>query len=246
MKLYILLFVLLSVTIGYAQEMSTNKPEDTKVPFMFVQTAENGTFSAIPGKDSYKLVLKGVTPQTVYFSDRPERIAGSVNNRDFLSAIGFGKLNPPNAAIVLTEPKSKDSDVIVVTLENPVYNESTKTLTYEAKPLKDIKGTKLAFWGNKSDKQLPSTFSKVSIFIDDCPDGLVQCYGNYEYGGRRKCRTQCGVLSKKVGYCWSITHPLCAPCRNHVDECRAPGAPCVNSPDPGCTARACSTSQDCM
>lgn len=249
----IFLFVLILVMgLAHAQNqlstpiVKTSAPESGKVPFMFVQTAESGTFDVQPNGAGFKLTLRGVSPQTVYFSDRPERVAGGVANKAFLDGLGFSNENPPNAAIVLTEPKSADSDVIVVTLANPVYDAVAQTLVYDAKPLKNTEGTGLAFWGKRSDKALPSSFSKVSVFIDDCPDGPVRCYGNYEYGGQRKCRTACGVLSKKVGYCWSITHPTCAPCRNHVNECKAKGAPCVNSADPACTARACSTTPDCM
>jgi hypothetical protein len=219
-----------------------------KVPFMFVQTAEGGSFEARPGGSGFKLTLRGVAPQALYFSDRPERIAGGVPNGTFLKGLGFGKANPPNAAVVLSEPKSDKSDVVIVTLENPVYDAAARTLVYQAKPLEKTDGTGLAFWKDRRDGALPGSFSSVSVFIDDCPDGRVHCYGAYDSGGRTKCRTDCGTLDHKVGYCWSYLTMSCRPCHDHVDECKADGAPCSSSGnvDPMCRPRTCSTTPDCM
>ena len=219
---------------------------EASVPFMFVQTADSGTFEATKDNTSFKLTLNNVSPQTIYFSDRPSRIAGDVANDKFITGLGFDPANPPNAAVVLSEPESKESDVVIVSLFNPVYDANKKTLSYDAKPLDNLDGTGLAFWHPQKDTTLPSSFSKVSVFIDDCPDGMVHCYGSYESGRQKKCRTECGVLGKKVGYCWSWTSLDCKPCHDYVDECKKKGAPCVNSIDPACTKHSCSTSRDCM
>jgi hypothetical protein len=219
-----------------------------KVPFMFVQTAEGGTFEARPDRSGFRLTLRGVAPQTVYFSDRPQRIAGGVPNGAFLDGLGFSDANPPNAAIVLSEPKSADSDVVVVALTNPAYDAAARTLVYDAKPLEKTDGTGLAFWTDRRDETLPASFANVSVFVDDCPDARVHCYGAYYTGGQRKCRTDCGVLDKKVGFCWSYMTMSCKPCRDHLDECKASGAPCSSSGsiDPTCRPHSCSTTPDCM
>lgn len=52
---------------------------------MFVQTAQ-GVDSA-----SGTLTLKGVTPSTLYFSDRPERVAGQMATSDFVDLWGAGE-----------------------------------------------------------------------------------------------------------------------------------------------------------
>jgi hypothetical protein len=74
----------------------------TKAPakapeFMFVQTAKD-----IAYKDGV-LTLQDVSPMTVFFSDRPQRIVGHVRNDLFLKKWAEGsnsfKSDPPNAVL---------------------------------------------------------------------------------------------------------------------------------------------------
>jgi hypothetical protein len=52
-----------------------NAPNSSKTAdFLFVQTAKGMTFD---NKAGGKLTLEGVSPVTLFFADRPERIAGS-------------------------------------------------------------------------------------------------------------------------------------------------------------------------
>jgi hypothetical protein len=46
---------------------------------MFVQTAHDAT------TDGQTLTLHGVTPSTLYFSDRPKRIVGHMGTADFVN-----------------------------------------------------------------------------------------------------------------------------------------------------------------
>jgi hypothetical protein len=48
--------------------------------FLFVQTAKGMTFD----KSTSKLTLNGVSPVTVMFSDRPERIAANMRTAEFV------------------------------------------------------------------------------------------------------------------------------------------------------------------
>ena len=84
--------ILASVTPVYAQPNPT-----AQVELLFVQNAaavvfENGT-----------LTLKGVSPAVIFFSDRPQRVAGHVTLPRFLDAWDEGKESfaedPPNAAL---------------------------------------------------------------------------------------------------------------------------------------------------
>jgi hypothetical protein len=52
---------------------------------MFVQTAHGMT------SDGTTLTLEGVTPSTLYFSDRPQRIVGHVATDDFIDLWGEGE-----------------------------------------------------------------------------------------------------------------------------------------------------------
>ena len=53
--------------------------------------------------------------QTLYFSDRPDRIVGTSPTSQFLQALGFTPDDPPNAALVL-ENASGETDIAVVEL----------------------------------------------------------------------------------------------------------------------------------
>src|SRR3954453_17395819 len=76
-----------------------------------------------------KLVLTGVTTNTIVFADRPVRAAGHVTTEQFIQQWDEGKNNfaahPPNATVsVLGGDGSKVSDA-VVTLKSPQLAEGT-------------------------------------------------------------------------------------------------------------------------
>ncbi len=86
------------------------KKKDEVVDFLFVQNS-----TGVSLKDGV-LTLKGVTPDTLYFSDRPERITGRYATAEFVEQWASGsdsfKKDPPNA--VLTVLDKTESDVVVV------------------------------------------------------------------------------------------------------------------------------------
>lgn len=138
-------------------------------PDIFLQEGTNGSFVK-DASDNYTLTITGAIPYTVYFSDRPARDAGFAEMKQFLDGFNFDPRNPPNAAVMLEESE-ENSDMIVVELTSPQYDETTHTLTYTAKILDDY-----AFeseWINdlltRADKAIPETFGKVLLVIDDCP-----------------------------------------------------------------------------
>ncbi|HKR59070.1 MAG TPA: hypothetical protein VJS64_05000 [Pyrinomonadaceae bacterium] len=118
-----------------------------KVDFLFVQTAKGMTFDS----STSNLTLQGVSPITVFFSDRPERIAGNMKTDLFLSFWGKGKDSffavAPNADISLLEGDKLLQTV--VTLEDPVLEGDT--LTYTVKVLHG---------------EMPAKADDVSVFID--------------------------------------------------------------------------------
>lgn len=149
--------------------------------FLFVQMADSGSWTPKPGEDGvYLLTLRGTGEQTLYFSDRPERIVGTMPTDRFLDTLGFTPVNPPNAAVVVTTPEG-ERDVLVIELMNPVYTrsfgeDSEETLIYEAIVLSGYQGVGLAEWTPEvDDDALPQEFENISLFIDDCPDA-EGCY----------------------------------------------------------------------
>jgi hypothetical protein len=137
---------------------------------MFVQTAQAGGFRPKEGEDGvYQVVLYGATAQTVYFSDRPHRIVGSVSTADFLAGLGFSPENPPNAAIV-AQTEDGGEDVLVVELLNPQWDSFSGTLTYDVIVLDEYTGDGFGELAQRQDDgALPETFGHTSLFIDDCP-----------------------------------------------------------------------------
>jgi hypothetical protein len=86
--------------------------------FLFVQTAKGMTFDKATGK----LTLEGVSPITVAFSDRPERIAANMRTAAFVPFWSNGKnsflSDPPNADTSILEGDQLRQ--IVAVLQDPV------------------------------------------------------------------------------------------------------------------------------
>lgn len=185
--------------------------------FLFVQLADAGTWTPKPGEDGvYLLTLSGTGEQTLYFSDRPDRIVGTMPTDQFLDALGFTPVEPPNAAVVVTTPEG-ERDVLVVELFDPVYTRTfgdngEEFLTYEAIVLNSYRGEALEEWlPDVDDDQLPTEFTDVSLFIDDCAD-LAGCYKWDEYGFRQVYMGE--IPGGPYGRCFDWGSWLCRPCEN--------------------------------
>jgi hypothetical protein len=115
--------------------------------FLFVQTAKGMTFD----KSASKLTLNGVSPITVMFSDRPERIAANMRTAAFVPFWSKGKdsflSDPPNADISILEGDQLRQ--IVAVLQDPALQGDSLTYT-----VKLVQG------------DMPATGSDVSVFID--------------------------------------------------------------------------------
>lgn len=123
--------------------------------WLFVQMADSAT---VQGN---KLVLTGVAPQTLMFTDRPERMTGDTPTAGFVKTWATGtdsfKKDPPNATLsVVVNGKSA---VSVVELTNPEL--SGNTLTYTIRVLSDEK---------------PVSGTTPSLFIDWWRAGFGHCW----------------------------------------------------------------------
>ncbi|WP_457585069.1 hypothetical protein [Ensifer canadensis] len=120
---------------------------DEVADFLFVQTASAMKFD----KASSKLTLEGIGAATLFFSDRPERIAGNMETTAFVPFWSKGKdsflSDPPNADLSIL--KGKKLQQIVVVLENPELNGNNLTYTVRV-----VGG------------EMPEKGSEVSVFID--------------------------------------------------------------------------------
>jgi len=169
-------FLLMAAVIAGCGSDSTtpaaNKSAGKTTTYLFVQDAASGTF-VDDGNGSYILTLHDVSPQTVYFSDRPVRDAGQVEMRKFLASGCFNSENPPNAAINVMNA-DQAHDVVIVELLDPVYDAETATLKYSARMLKD-ENLSVTSLDARRDSSIPASFGAVALFIDSCPDRTVHC-----------------------------------------------------------------------
>ena len=194
--------------------------DPTSTEFLFTQSFQSGTWAPKAGEeDVYTLTLSDVPSQIVYFSDRPQRIFGTVATQPFLDGLGFTPANPPNAALIAQlEPGSADEEVLVIELLNPVYDPDTATMTYDAKILADYSGHGLAHAAHKqSDYSLPAEFAHGSLFIDDCPANQVVC--------NLDANTTCGSVWAEM--CWNPSFGICALCDDPVVICKEAFPECL-------------------
>ena len=128
-----------------AAQASGDNAEPEMLELLFVQSARAANLS------NGVLTLSDVHGATLFFTDRPERIAGHEPTEDFVANWGAGEDsfadNPPNATLsILTDPEPQE---IVVVLKNPRL--AKDTLAYDVEVLD----------GNKS-----ASGGASSLFID--------------------------------------------------------------------------------
>ena len=121
--------------------------EAKQADFLFVQTAKGMTFDKATGK----LTLEGVSPVTVMFTDRRERIASHMHTAAFVPFWSKGKdsflSDPPNADVSILDGNKLQQ--IVVTLMDPT-----------------LEGDKLSYAVKILQGEMPARGADVSVFID--------------------------------------------------------------------------------
>lgn len=168
-RILIGLIILLSLAASFfAYQYLSMKKDDSKPYFLFTMKSQSGTLKqSVSGE--WKLTLQNPDNDTVYFSDRPYRIAGSVSSRKFIndwSKLGFNK-NPPNAALSLDPQLNKGNrqDTIIVTLNNPEVNLLTQTITFNIAQSDNPTGG-LESFKKRLDTSVPEKFIEPTLFID--------------------------------------------------------------------------------
>lgn len=236
------------VTRAVAAQEATPAPEDGPA-FLFVQLAETGSWRPKPDvEDVYELTLHGVGAQSLYFSDRPERVVGTVPTDRFLEGLGFTPVNPPNAAAVVRTPDG-ERDVLVIELFNPVYTrefdaDRGASLRYDARVLDAYTEDGLISWyEEQDDRELPSEFSEISLFIDDCPD-LTTCFAPDPSNPSWKQYAVGPIPNGPWGQCFNIDAFDCLPCNGATHDfyagvCNREYPECNDWCHPMCTVGDC-------
>jgi len=136
------------VPVGSALAQGVKEKEQAKqADFLFVQTAKSMSFD----KSTNKLTLEGVSSTTLFFSDRPERLAGNMKTTSFVPFWSTGKdsflKDPPNADVSSLEGDKLQQ--IVVVLQTP-----------------ELKGDNLTYTVKVLQGEMPAKAADVSVFID--------------------------------------------------------------------------------
>ena len=146
-----LVLLLVVAALSLAACATTSATSSDTPPLMFVQSAEDLKIDA--AKNTLRLVK--VSQQTLYFSDRPQRLAGHLKMADYLKewTAAAGKDNfgadPPNAALSVYEPGQPNNTLVIVKITNPVADGADLVYTY-----KILKGT------------MPTGGGATTLFID--------------------------------------------------------------------------------
>lgn len=178
--------------------------------FLFLQSFGPGSLVPKPDDpDRYILTMSHGLGETIYFSDRPARVFGSVPTPVFLDALGFTPTNPPNAALI-GQRGVDDKEVVVLELFDPNYDTSTNTVTYEVILLEDWRklGDTFAVNTDEEDKHHAREFTAAHLFIDDCPDAHYICVRSEGWEN-----VVIGELPQVRGTCWDWTSISCQPCK---------------------------------
>jgi len=127
----------------------TTSTTSSQPQLMFVQSAEDVKVDAAAST----LRLVKVNQQTLYFSDRPQRIAGHLKMADYLKTWKEGRDNfgadPPNATLSVYEPGQAVQTLVVVTIMKPV-----------------VDGADLVYGYKVLDGKMPASGGTTSLFID--------------------------------------------------------------------------------
>ncbi len=132
-----------------------------------------------------RLRLKDVVPQVLYFSDRPERVAGHVDMAGYLEEWTKGKDNfgedPPNATLSVYEPGQSENTTVVIEIMQP-----------------KVEGKDISYSYKLINGEMPAVGQNAALFIDWIgPGGGVGA--GFHGVGVGAPRTRCS----RVGRCCS-------------------------------------------
>jgi hypothetical protein len=118
-----------------------------EIDALFVQTAHGA--ETVDGR----IILRNVTPSTIYFSDRPQRVVGHLVTSDFIGFWDEGddsfKDDPPNAVLAFIGKAEEVPTEVVVEITDP-----------------KLDGANLSYAATVLEGSLPAKAEGCSLFID--------------------------------------------------------------------------------
>lgn len=181
-----------------------------KTMFLFLQSFESANIVPKEGvADTYTLTLEHGLGQTVFFSDRPERIVGAAPTPQFLDGLGFYDDNPPNAALLVSG--GGHTDIIVLELFSPQYESVSHTATYDVKLLQRWEDTLTVAFSEVPLNQFDNITGAggAHLFIDDCSSRGISCARNDKGWGQAY---GVGESFGLQGFCYKWRSWGCYPC----------------------------------
>lgn len=116
-----------------------------------------------------ELTLRDVAPEVTAFSERPERVAGTVPTDDYVGTwANEYEGDPPNAALSV----NADGEATTLAVELDPPQRSGDDLTFRARQIEDPGDALDSPAVVGGDEGLPSRFDAASLFVDD--GGLMQ------------------------------------------------------------------------
>lgn len=147
----VLLVLVLGLQMKSLKKDYRSDKKDKAVELLFVQEAASASV-ATEGENQV-LTLTGVDADTVYFADRPDRVAGTQSTESFVDEWAAGADSfaddAPNAALKV----AGSDEVYIVELLEPSYDAAAQTLSYRVVPVGDT-------------GELPVSMESPSLFID--------------------------------------------------------------------------------
>jgi len=178
--------------------------------FLFVQTATGATLNGT-------LTLTGVADMTIYFADRPVRVAGRTSTEDFLTLFepsGTFSEDPPNAALECEVDGMATTTIVTITMPAlSTTNDGMMTLTYEANVVGITRGgpTPFNLTSAAEDIRVEEVLvcddtNEVSLYIDSvgttsgCASPMVSSLSAEGFG----------ALTPPPGSCFAVNGAACA------------------------------------
>ena len=225
-----------------ATPMASPEPETFVLPDsqdsptqLFVQAFQSGSIAPSTSEfGTHTVTLAQGLGQTIVFTDRPSREVFTTPTPAFLDGLGFNADNPPNAAMIM-DAGDGTTDIAVVELFNPTYDEATHTATYDISVLANWQNDlELGFQEEPADlANVPTEFGATHLFIDGC-DGKFPCV--WWDGGHPIIWGH--LENVPTTYWWSEVRCIPnAPDAQTAAEAAAYWAPKCNETFPGCEGR---------
>jgi len=156
------------------EAMPEATPTDAGVELLFIQTFASSSLAPDPDDpDLLTLTMQMGTGHTLYFSDRPNRVAGTIPTERFIEVFSEETASDPANAALVAQRDPTTEVTHVFELLNLAYDVQTGVATYNVRFLSDPGQMKIQLAEEPQQSLQAAVLYGVSeLFIDD--GGLMQ------------------------------------------------------------------------